>query len=105
MSKGCNKVSVLGKSGNFEEGGDFFDKEIKGIIFKHFVLVTEKDAGNHPVINLKELNKPTPYSLPVEKHAPARGLNVQDRLQDTYFAVPLVKNSQKYMRFQWKRNL
>ena len=26
-------------------------------------------------------------------------------LKDTYFAVPLTKNSQKYARFQWKGNL
>ena len=48
---------LTGNSGNAEEEGYFFDKEIWVSIFKHSFLVRKKDGGERPFISLKEVNK------------------------------------------------
>ena len=75
-------------------------------------LVTKKDAGYRPVINLKKLNRYIPY-----EHFKMEGIFLLKQvlqkndymckidLKDAYFAVPLHSSSQKYIRFKWKGNL
>ena len=74
-------------------------------------LVPKKDGGNRPVINLKALNSFIPYS-----HFKMEGLHLlkdllrennfmcKVDLKDAYFCVPLHRNHQKFLRFQWKGN-
>ena len=84
----------------------------RGQFLSNLFLVEKKDGGNRPVINLKNLNKFTPY-----KHFKMEGLHClkflleQDNLlrkmdlKYAYFSVPLNKNSQKLVRFQWSGKL
>ena len=76
------------------------------------IFLVGKNGGNRPVINLKNLNKFVPY-----QYFKMEGLHcliflLQNRhymckidLQDPYFSVPLSKDSQKLVRFQWEGNL
>ena len=84
----------------------------QGQFLSNLFLVEKKDGGNCPVINLKNLNKFIPY-----EHFKMEGLHClkflleQDDLlckidlKEAYFSVPLNKNSQKFVRFQWSDNL
>ena len=75
-------------------------------------LVTKKGWGKRPVINLKHLNNFIPY-----QHFKMEGLNLLQNmfqkgnymckvdLKDTYFCVPLKKESRKYVQFQWEETL
>ena len=84
----------------------------QGQFLSHLFLVEKKDGGNRPVINLKNLSKFIPY-----EHFKMEGLhclkffleqnNLLSKidLKGAYFSVPLNKNSQKFVRFQWSDNL
>ena len=84
----------------------------QGQFLSNLFLVEKKDGGNHPVINFKNLNKFIPY-----EHFKMAGLHClkfllkQDDflckidLKEAYFPVPLNKNSQKFVRFQWSGNI
>ena len=83
----------------------------QGQFLSNFFLVEKKDGGNRPVINFKNLNKFIHY-----EHFKMAGLHClklllkQDNflckidLKETHFPVPLNKNSQKFVRFQWSGN-
>ena len=88
--------------GNAEERSIFFNEEIRGSIFKHSVFRGEKDRGNCLVINLKELNKLTPYAH-FRMELLSLFKEIKDRGHHTITA-PLGKNYYKYVRFQWKGN-
>ena len=71
-------------------------------------LVGEKDGGNRPVINLKNLNKFVSY-----QHLKMEGLHClkvllqngdicKIDLKNGYFSLPLSKLSRKLVRFQWE---
>ena len=72
-------------------------------------LVKKKDGGNHPVVNLKDLNNKILY-----QHLEMEGLFLLKEmllpgdkmckidLKQPYFAIPLSLKSRKYVRFQWK---
>ena len=78
----------------------------------HLFLVSKKDGGQRPVINLKELNTFLPY-----KHFKMEGLHLLKEilergdylckldLRDAYFCVPLNKQSRKYVRLEWEGSL
>ena len=84
----------------------------KNQYLSNLFLVSKRDGGNRPVINLKHLNSFIPY-----QHFKMEGLNLlQNMLQkgdymckldlkDAYFCVPLKKESRKYVRFQWEGTL
>ena len=75
-------------------------------------LVSKKDGGNRPVINLKHLNSFIPY-----QHFKMEGLHlIQDMLQkgdymckidskDAYFMIPIYQEFRKFLRFQWQGNV
>ena len=75
----------------------------------HLLLVSKKDEGKRPVINLKDLNTFIPY-----KHFKMEGLHLLKEileqcdylykldLKDAYFCFPLDKQSRKYVRFKWE---
>ena len=75
-------------------------------------LVTKKDGGYRPVVNLKNLNWYIPY-----EHFKMEGLFLLKEilqkndymckidLKDAYFAVPLHSSSQKHIRLKWKGNV
>ena len=75
-------------------------------------LVTKKDAGYRPVVNLKNLNWYIPY-----EHFKMEGLFLLKEilqkndymykidLKDAYFAVSLHSSSQKHIRLKWKGNV
>ena len=83
-----------------------------GKFLSNLFLVSKKDGGHRPVINLKFLSSFMPY-----KHFKMEGMHlIKDLLQehdflikvdlkDAYFGIPLDKSSRKYIRFQWKENL
>ena len=80
--------------------------------FVSHLLLVLKDGGQRPVINLKELNTLIPY-----KHFKMEGLHLLKEmleqgdylcklgLKDSYFCVPLNKQSRKYVRFEWMGSL
>ena len=84
----------------------------KGQFLSNLLLVEKKDGGNRAVINFKNLNEFIPY-----KHFKMEGLHCvkffleQDELlckidlKEAYFSVPLNKNSQRFVRFQWSDKL
>ena len=84
----------------------------KGEFISNVFLVSKKEGGNRPVINLKALNQFLPY-----EHFKMEGLhNLKDLieqddyfckidLKDAYFSIPLAQKSQKYVRFIWKEKL
>ena len=89
-----------------------FEPPKQGQFLSHLILVEEKDGGNRPVINLKNLSKFIPY-----EHFEMEGVHClkfileQDDflwkidLKEAYFSVPLNKNSQKFVRFQKSGNI
>ena len=75
-------------------------------------LVPKKETGQRPVVNLKRLNKHIPdihfkmESISLLKEMLQQGNYMwKIDLKDAYFSVPLHKESQKYIRFQWKGRL
>ena len=78
----------------------------------NFFLVEKNNGGNHPVINFKNFNKFIAY-----EHFKMEGMHClklrlkQDDflckidLKEAYFSVPLNKNSQNFVRFQWSGNM
>ena len=78
----------------------------------HLFLVSKKDGGQRPVINLKNLKIFIPY-----KHFKMEGLHLLKEilgrsddlckldLKDAYFCVLLNKQSRKYVRFKWEGSL
>lgn len=72
-------------------------------------MVSKKDGGNCPVVNLKRLNQFLVY-----EHFKMEGIHmlrdllrkggylVKINLKDSYLAVPIWKGHQKYLRFLWK---
>ena len=92
---------------------EMLEKEaIQKVVAKQFLnnlfFVEKQDGGNGPVMNLKNINKFIPY-----EHCKMEGLQFlkfllkQDDflcktdLKEAYFSVPLNKNSQTFVRFQW----
>ena len=87
-------------------------QSVKGEYLSNLFLVSKKDGGNRPVVNLKHLNKFIPY-----QHFKMEGIHLlKDLLQeedymikidlnDAYFGVPLHKQARKYVRFRWEGNL
>ena len=81
----------------------------EGQFLSSLFLVKLKDGGNHPVVNLKYLNRNIQY-----QHFKMEGLFLlkemllpRDKmykidLKDVYFAIPLSVKSRKEVRFQWK---
>ena len=72
----------------------------------------KKDGGNCPVTNLKNLSKLIPFEnfraegLHCLKFLPEQDdLLCKINLKEAYFSVPLNKNSQKFVRFQWSGSL
>jgi len=72
-------------------------------------LFPKKDLGYRPVINLWNLNRHIPFqhfkmeNLSLLKELIQKGdFMIKIDLKDAYFSVPLNKDSQKYVRFQWK---
>ena len=93
------------------KGGISVAKNLEGQFLSWLLSVGKKDEENHSlsVISLKELNKVVPYayfkmeSLFLLKEMLLLGdFMCKIDLKDAYFVVPLSKNSQKYVRFQWK---
>ena len=92
---------------------EMLEKEaIQKVVAKQFLnnlfFVEKQDGGNGPVMNLKNLSKFIPY-----EHCKMEGLQFlkfllkeddflcKTDLKEAYFSVPLNKNSQKFVRFQW----
>ena len=81
-------------------------------ISEQLLSCRKKNGGNRPVINLKNFNKFIAY-----EHFRMEGLHClklplkQDDflckidLKEGYFSVPLNKNSQNFVRFQWSGNM
>ena len=72
------------------------------------LLVKKKDGGNHPVINLKNLNGFVDYQhFKMEDISTLKDLiqpndwMIKLDLKDAYFCVPIHKDHRKYFRFQW----
>ena len=75
-------------------------------------LVTKRDGGSRPVINLTDLNEYLQYS-----HFKMEGIHLlrdlmrpndwlgKIDLKDAYFVVPIWENHKKYLRFLWKDSL
>ena len=84
----------------------------KNQYLSNLFLVSKRDGGNRPVINLKHLNNFIPY-----QHFKMEGLNLLQNilqkgdymykldLKDAYFCVSLKKESRKYVRFRWEGTL
>ena len=78
-------------------------------VLSSLFLVKKKGGGNHPVVNLKNLNRNIPYQhfkmdelfLLKEMLLPGDKMCKID-LMDAYFAISLSVKSIKYVRFQWK---
>ena len=95
------------KKGAIEEVSPIPDQYLSTIF-----LVSKKDSGHRPVLNLKNLNKHIPYVhfkmeglfLVKELLQPGDYMCKLD-LKDAYFSVPLEQGSQKYIRFQWRQKL
>ena len=75
-------------------------------------LVEKSDGGKRPVISLKNLNKFIPYEhFKMEGLLCLKFLQEHDNflcmiyLKEACFSVPLNKNSQKFVRFQWSSNI
>ena len=80
----------------------------EGFISQLF-LVPKKDGGQRPVVNLKALNR-----FVREEHFKMEGFHmIRDLvkpgdwmakvdLKDAYFMIPVHKNYQNYLRFQWE---
>ena len=75
-------------------------------------LMGKKDGENCPVINLEKLNAFIPYEdFQMEGlHCLKFPLEQNDFLctidpEEAYFAIPLSKQSSKYVRFKWAGNL
>ena len=76
----------------------------------HLFLVSKKDGGQQPVINLKDLKTFIPYKHFKGLHLLKEILEQDDYLckldlKDAYFYVPLNKQSRKYVRFEWEGSL
>ena len=77
-------------------------------LVSHLFLVSKKDGGKRPVINLKELSTFIPH-----KHFKMEGFHLLKEileqsnylckldLKEAYFCIPLNKQSRKYVRFEW----
>ncbi|XP_028411552.1 uncharacterized protein LOC114534197 [Dendronephthya gigantea] len=83
----------------------------EGFISSLFV-VSKKDGGNRPVINLKQLNQHLIYEhFKMEGIHMLRDLLKRDDylikidLKDAYLTVPICKAHQKFLRFLWKGTL
>ena len=75
-------------------------------------LVSKRDGGSRPVINLKDLNEYLQYN-----HFKMEGIHLlrdlmrpndwlgKIDLKDAYFVVPIWENHKKYLRFLWKDSL
>lgn len=89
-----------------EKGAIKETNNVRGQFISNLFLVEKKDGGNRPVINLKQSNKIIPYLhfkmedlvLLKEMLSPADYMCKID-LKDAYFAVPLSKQSRKYVCF------
>ena len=79
---------------------------------RHFFWDRKKNGRFRPIINLKNLNQFIPY-LHFKMEGPKQlkdllrqnNLMVKIDLKDAYFSIPLHLETQKYVRFQWKRNI
>ena len=84
----------------------------QGQFLSNLFLVEKENGGNRPVINFKTFNKFIAY-----EHFKMEGVHClklllkQDDflckmdLKEAYFSVPLNKNSQNFVRFQWSGNM
>ena len=77
-------------------------------ILKQLVSCKEKGRGNHPAINLKNLNGFVDYQhFKMEDISTLKDLiqpnnwMIKLDLKGAYFCVPIHKDHQKYFRFQW----
>ena len=81
-------------------------------VFKLYISSGRKDGSKQPVINLKNLNEFVPYQhFEMESLHCLNFLLQKDDyvckidLKYAYFSVPLHRDSQKLVTFQWKRSL
>ena len=79
----------------------------KGSHFLNILFLVPKKDG---VINLKTLKSFISYSHFkmegfVKRSSEGEQFYVQGGLEKSYFCVPLHKNHQKFLRFQWKGNI
>ena len=119
------KTSIRGKLNQVQE--ELVSQEVKEKLQKgaireeihckdqfvsHLFLMSKKDGGQRPVINLKELNTFIPYkSFKTEGLHPLMEILEQGDylcmldLKDAYFCVPLNKKSRKNICFEWESSL
>ena len=116
---------LAAKPGMSQTEQNILDQEVQTLLDKHAILpvsnpetagfissvfvVSKKDGGNRPVVNLKPLNQFLVY-----EHFKMEGIHmlrdllrrndylVKIDLKDAYLTVPLWKGHQKYLRFLWK---
>ena len=99
-------------SGLLKKGAIQKAKTAEKEFLSNILLVGKKDGGNRQVINLKKLN-----AFIHCEHFRMEGLHCLKFLleqndflckidpKDAYFAIPLSKQSSKYVRFKWSGNL
>ena len=98
--------------GNVEEKCNSTGESEPGEFLSNLFLISKKDGGHRPVINVRFFNSFIPY-----QHFIMEGMHlIKDLLQehdflikidlkDAYFGILLDKSSRKYNRFQWEGNL
>ena len=115
-SDNVQNTGIVIKSGDYGNSGQRSHNKVEhqfpDQFLSNILLVKKKDGGNRPCINLKALNKFTPYKHFKMKvlHCLKYLLKKNDflckiHLKDAYFSVSLYMSSRKFVRFAWLGNL